>query len=160
MVDVLLLRSWPVLIDAGLQSYPTPIRSDTQIGKRTLAARQAYDYINENSAETDIIKSNPAETLSIPVGLYANRQMAVSGHTAFGIPPDEFYARASTVAEIFKATNWIEIDASCKAYSISVLVANDLDPFWHRLPVLAQERKPLYRNDFYAVFRCGNNVQP
>ncbi len=160
IVDVMLLRIWPMMVDSGAAIFPNSLSPDTQLGKRTLAARQAYEYVNENTPENAIIEINPANLLDIPVGLYADRQIAISGQTAFGVSLHELETRASMVTKIFSETSWETIDQSCKENTINFLVANDLDPLWKNLAILVQQRKPLYQNQYYAIFPCGNLVKP
>lgn len=150
-----------MLEDAGVAGYFNRQCPDMQQGKRTLAARQAYGYINANEPQTAIIEPNPVDLYNIPVGLYLNRQIAVSGITFYGVSPDELLARASGIAEIFRDDNqWAQIDRSCKQYSIDLIVANDQDPLWENLPALEAQRKPLYQNGYYAVLPCGKYVNP
>ncbi len=160
VLDVVLLRTWSMLENAGLTNTPGGPAADEQIGRRTFAARQAYDYINAHTAANTVIEPDPVDLLNIPVGLYADRQIAVSGHTAYGVPQQVLFARASTVAEIFRATNWLDIDAACRRNGIDLIVANDLDPLWMSLRVLEQQRAPLYQNEYYAVFGCGAYLDP
>ncbi len=160
IANIVLLRTWPLMVDAGIANFPNGLSPDTQLGKRTLAARQAYDYVNEKTPEATIIESNPIGILDIPIGLYANRQIAASAHTAFGVSAEEFESRISRIATIFNGTNWDTMDQTCKENSINLLIANDLDPLWKNLPVLEQQRQPLYQNQYYAIFPCGNPVNP
>ena len=61
IVDVVLLRTWPMLVDAGIAGFPSSLSPDTQLGKRTLAARLAYDYINLHTPENTLIQDNPTD---------------------------------------------------------------------------------------------------
>ena len=123
-----------------------------------MAARQAYEFINKNTAENVHIQQNPNDLLNRPIGLYADRPMAVSGHTAYGISRAELVTRANLVAKIFtEYASWDEIDQSCLRNYIDIIVVSDEDPLWMHLPALEQARAPLYRNSYYAIFACGNN---
>ena len=51
LTDVVLLRTWPMLVDAGIAGFPSSLSPDTQLGKRTFSARLAYDYINQHTPE-------------------------------------------------------------------------------------------------------------
>ncbi len=161
IVDVLLLRIWPMFVDTGLAGFPNGFSTDTQLGKRTFAARQAYEFINRSTSEDVHIQQNPNDLLNRPIGLYADRPIATSGHTAFGISQPEFLSRSALVAKIFVAeTNWDEIDHSCQANFIDIIAVSDEDPLWRYLPALKEERNPLYENPFYAVYSCGNLIKP
>ncbi len=161
IVDVLLLRIWPMFVDTGLAGFPNGFSTDTQLGKRTFAAREAYEFINRSTSEDVHIQQNPNDLLNRPIGLYADRPIATSGHTAFGISQPEFLSRSALVAKIFVAeTNWDEIDHSCQANFIDIIAVSDEDPLWRYLPALKEERNPLYENPFYAVYSCGNLIKP
>jgi hypothetical protein len=161
IVDVLLLRIWPMFVDTGLAGFPNGFSTDTQLGKRTFGAREAYEFINRSTSEDVHIQQNPNDLLNRPIGLYADRPIATSGHTAFGISQPEFLSRSALVAKIFVAeTNWDEIDHSCQANFIDIIAVSDEDPLWRYLPALKEERNPLYENPFYAVYSCGNLIKP
>jgi hypothetical protein len=161
IVDVLLLRIWPMLVDTGIAGFPNGFSTDTQLGKRTFAAREAYEFINRSTPQDIHIQQNPNDILNRPIGLYADRPIATSGHTAFGISQQEFFTHSALVAKIFVAeTNWDEIDQSCQANFIDIITVSDEDPLWKYLPALEPERTPLYENPYYDVYACGNLIQP
>jgi hypothetical protein len=156
LTDALLLRTWPMLVDTGLAGFPSGLSPDNHLGKRTYAARLAYDYLNLHAPENALIQDNPAEPLDRPIGLYANRPIAISGHTAYGVPMQDFNNRAHSISGIYDSSSWPEIDQICSANSIDMIIMTDTDPIWKNLSSLEQERKPFYQNSNYAVFTCGN----
>ncbi len=157
IVDVVLLRTWPILVDTNIAGFPNGFSPDTKLGERTFAARQAYDYINASLPEQIHVQYNPSDFLNRPAGLYLNRPMTIAAQTAYGVPQQEFESRVSATAKIYQpASNWNEIDQSCKESFIDVLVVTDQDPLWKSMTGLDLQRYPLYKNPFYAVFACGN----
>jgi hypothetical protein len=160
VVDVVLLRTWSLVENAAAKSLSSNLDRNEALGPRILAARQAYDFINAKAPANVIIEPDPSRPLDIPLGLYADRQIAVAGQTAYGVSQPEFANRASSIAEIFKADDWTQIDISCKQLSIDLVVVNDLDALWQRLPDLGQGRAPMYRNAYYAVLPCGTYANP
>lgn len=156
ITDVLLLRTWPILVDAGITGFPSSLSTDTQLGKRTFAARLAYNYINLNTPENALIQDNPGDIMNRPIGLYANRAIAISSHTAYGVPLQDFNYRVLLISRIYDSSSWSEIDQICAANSIDIIVATDIDLIWKNIPALEQERKPFYQNSYYTVFMCGN----
>ena len=157
ITDVVLLRTWPMLVDAGITGFPSSLSPDRQLGKRTFAARQAYEYIDLYTPADILIQDNPADLLNRPIGLYSDRAIAISGHTAFGVPAQELRRRVSSISKIFASNaNWAEIDQDCASNSVNVMIATDLDAVWKELPALEQRRDPLYQNQYYAVFECGD----
>lgn len=157
IVDIALLRTWPILVDANITGFPNSLSADTKLGERTFAARQAYDYINSYLPKQIRVQHNPSDLLNRPVGLYLNRPMTIAGQTAYGVPPKELEKQVEITAKIFESeSGWNEADRTCNEFFIDVLVVNDLDPLWKQLPQLEQQRSSLYQNQFYAVFACGN----
>jgi hypothetical protein len=153
-----MLRVWPILIDAGVTGVPNIMSQDTQLGKRTFAARQTYEYIRDTLPEGVIVQYNPGDRIDRPAGLYGTRQMVASDLTAFGVPLEIILSLAREVGSIFQnaENDWSEIDQNCKQHAIDVIILNDLDPAWQNLSVLLRQRRPLYKNSYYAVFTCGN----
>ena len=159
VTDIVLLRTWPMLVDAGIAGFPSSLSPDTQLGKRTFAARLAYDYINLHTSENILIQDDPSDLLNRPIGLYANRPIVLSGQTTYGVSPQEIKSRASSISKIFTSdADWVEIDQACNVNSIDLIVTTDIDPIWKNLPALESQRKPIYQNQYYAVFKCGDRI--
>jgi hypothetical protein len=158
MQDAFFLRAWPVLLDAGVHSQSRVLGPDTHLGERTYAARQAYTFIENNLPKDVVVQFNPQHTLDRPAGLYRTRQSAISYHTLYGFSPEVAQARVTEVGKYFdmQANDWQELDAACRRYYIDILIFRDQDPIWQSIPALEQKRVPLYMNQYYAVFRCGN----
>jgi hypothetical protein len=153
-----MLRVWPMFIDAGVTGIPTGLSPDTQLGKRTFAARQAYEYIRDTLPDDVIVQYNPTVRADRPSGLYGTRQMVAADYSAFGVPPKAFQSLQFEVGSIFQngESDWSEIDQNCKQHYIDVIILNDLDPVWQNLPVLIQQRQPLHNSFYYAIFACGD----
>ena len=161
ILDVSLLRIWPILVDTGLTGFPNGFSTDTQLGKRTFAAREAYEFINKTTPVNIHIQQNPIDLLNRPIGLYADRPIAISGQTAYGVSQKDFMICSSSVGKIFgAATSWKEIDPACIENNVDIMVITDEDPLWNYLTTLEQERKPLYQNRFYSVIPCGVKAGP
>ena len=108
-----------------------------------------------------VAQYNPDVVLDRPSGLYGTVQFAISDRIAYGIPQGYFQDAKTRISDIFdQGKTWGSIDQSCRSFSINTLIVNDLDPLWKQLPLLEQERKPLYQNDFYSVIPCGAKVGP
>jgi hypothetical protein len=158
-VDMFFLRAWPVITDASGEQLRSELSPDTQLGKRTFAARSAYDFIRDNLPRDVIVQNNPGVLLERPSGLYGSRQMVISDHTAYGVSEDQFKALADEVGLIFSNhhfDDWSTIDRLCRKYSIDVVIYNDTDPLWPSLSQLEKQRAPLYQNSYYRVFSCGD----
>jgi len=159
LTDLTAARTWPILVDLNIVGFPNELSPDIRLGERTYAGRQTYDYIQTHVPDTLIIQNNPAINLERPSGLYGNHQMAISDRTAYGIPADEYQQMTEGIREIFDAQNvldWNLLDQICNNYSIDAIVVGDTDPLWSSIDDLGRERPPIYKNNFYAVFTCGN----
>ena len=151
-------RLWAPLVDAGAVGFPNYLSPDRQLGARTYRARQAYDYIREHVPASVLIQNNPRIAVDRPGGLYGDHQMVVAGRAAYGVAAQDFQRLSARIEPLFFSgrASWNEIDQICAQHAIGVLVFNDLDPIWKDLPGLSRGRHPLYSNDFYAVYACGD----
>jgi hypothetical protein len=152
-------RFWTMLVDTGVVGVPNNLSPDTNLGKRTYDARLAYEFIRDHTPQNTIIQNNPATYLDRPSGLYGTRQMVVADRTAYGVSPELFRELSTSIGRIFQlenTQNWTFIDSICEQYSIQALVIQDTDPLWSSLPVLSQDRTPMYANQHYAIFRCSD----
>ncbi len=162
-LDMIVLRTWTMMIDANIAGFPNELSSDTNLGQRTYAARLAYDYIRDNTSETTVIQDNPTILLNRPGGLYGTRQMAISDRTAYGVPTDQYEFLTKQIGEIFLSKNittWDGIDKICDQHFINIIIVNDVDPLWGSLKNLEQQRAPRYQNQYYAVMDCGHLALP
>jgi hypothetical protein len=158
LVSLLLLRTWPILIDLGIAGVPVALSPDMQLGKRTFAARQAYEFIRDSQPADIVVQYNPTVPIDRPSGLYGTRQMVVSDHSSYGVALTTFKVLQHDVGEIFQNVDndWAAIDRNCEKHYIDEIILSDLDPVWRNLPILVQQRKPLYRNNYYALLPCGD----
>ncbi len=158
ILEVAALRTWTMLIDASIVGFPNELSTDVFLGERTYFGRLAYDYVNDNIPADLITQSNPLVYLDHASGVYGTHQMVVASRTSYGIPPDVFNKLAKDINAIFTdagVSNWPSIDGLCRQHLIDVLIFNDVDPVWNSLELLSEQRVPLYRNEYYAVFACG-----
>jgi len=164
VVDLTLLRLWPILIDMNVTGFPNGLSADTQLGFRTFDARLAYEFVDNRLPMDIVIQQNPVSEIyriDRPSGLYGNRQFAVSFSAPYNVPIPVLKTKVDQVAGIFQLdheTSWDRIDQLCRDHFIDVLVVSDQDALWTRLPVLDLQRTALYKNRYYAVFACGNFV--
>ena len=137
-----------------------PIYGETDMGNRTFAARQAYDYLRDHVPPSVVTQNNPLNEIDRPSGLYGTHQMVVSDRTAYGVPTEAFQSLTKEVGIIFagNAATWARIDALCQRYSIQVLILKDTDPIWKNIAALRSVRSPLYANSYYALFACGTYI--
>jgi hypothetical protein len=138
-------------------AFPVILGEDT--GRRSYAARLAYDYLRDHIPADIITQNNPLDVADRPSGLYGTHQMVVSDRTAYGVPADAFEKLTNEVGVLFtngNASNWQVTDRLCQQYSIDVLIFKDTDPVWDNLTVLKKQRPALYENTHYAILACGD----
>jgi hypothetical protein len=152
-------RFWAMLVDTGFAGLPNELSPDRNLGERTYDARQTYDFIRVHTPQNLIIQNNPTVFLDRPAGLYGSRQLVIADRTAYGVPIEVFREMSTSIGQIFLAKyvlDWVSTDKICSQYSIQAIIINDTDPLWASLAVLKELRSPLYINQHYAVFSCGN----
>jgi hypothetical protein len=155
LLNVLLLRTWPMLIDAGVFD-----RSSREVyrGQRVYEARTAYTLIDNLTPADAFIQSNPALTVDRPAGLYRTRNSIIAVHTLYGVASEIYQPLIEEVGSVFNVekSNWQRLDTACQRYFIDVLIIKDSDALWESRGALKSERQPLYMGKYYAVFYCGN----
>ena len=52
------------------------------------------------------------------------------------------------------------IDMRCQQYFIDILIFKDTDPVWKFIPTIERIRPPIYKNNNYGLFACGNYAKP
>ncbi len=152
------LRVWPLLVDTKIVGVPNGFSPDAHLGERTYSARLAYTYLEEHVPTDAITQNNPFGFLDRPSGLYGTHQMAISDRTIYGVQLETYYAIANDVGSMFagQAEDWGSIDAKCEQYFIDVIIVKDTDPLWSELLLLKKYRLPLYENEYYSIYICGN----
>lgn len=158
VVDLTLLRVWPIMVDLGIAGFPNGLSPDVQLGRRTYSSRFAYDFVRKSLSEDMVIQNNPSMGLDRPSGLYGSRQFAISYNAPYNVPLNVLRENSEGISRIFnldRATTWVEIDSICDQYYINALIVNDIDPLWHQLPSLDIERTPIFLNNHYSVYICG-----
>ncbi len=91
--DVTILRFYPVLADFGQVPKIGWLGADRQVGLRTLANREAYEWIRARTPETAVIQPNPEPNYQDTFfGAYGERQTIAVGYlcgSSFGGDPQE-----------------------------------------------------------------------
>jgi hypothetical protein len=148
-LDLYLLRS----------VYLTSFGPET--GARMYSARMAYTAVNQYLPANAIIQYNPENFVDRPSGLYGMHQSVISDRTAYGVPQDAYNERVTAIQKIFDVqnlSNWQPVDNLCQQNFINALVIDVGDKLWKSLDTLKEERPPLYMDENYAVFTCGDGV--
>lgn len=153
--NVFLLRTWPLLVDTGLVHRSD---RDTYRGEKVYEARTVYKLIDDLTPADTIIQSNPGLSVDRPAGLYRTRNSVLAYHTLYGVGPEMYRPLMREMGNIFITTysDWQNLDAACRHYSIDVLIIKDSDALWKIRDDLKAERRPIFMGKYYSVFYCGN----
>lgn len=160
MLTFIVIGILTTITDAALLRFAWSIMTGPETPRQYYSARLAYDYLRENIPSDAITQNNPLSFIDRPSGLYGTHQMVVSDRTAYGVPQGELDTWMENVSPLFNSEgmeDWQLLDRACVDYSIDVLIYADTDPIWNSLPVLKSQREPLYENERYALFACGEN---
>jgi hypothetical protein len=139
-----------------------PVKAGEDMAKRMYSARLAYDYLRDQVPADSITQNNALDELDRPAGLYGTHQMVIADRTAFGVPLPVFQDIVNKIGVIFTSqneSNWQGMDSLCREYSIDILIFKDTDPVWDSLPTLESFRPPIYKNNNYELFACGNYAE-
>ncbi|MBV6396467.1 MAG: hypothetical protein HFACDABA_02065 [Anaerolineales bacterium] len=156
--DLVLLRIWPMMSDAGMAGFPNMLSRDNRLGERALAAREMYEYLDGYLPQDSMVQFNPEIFLDRPAGLYRMRQAFISTHTLYGVSEEQSQPLFEAAGQLFESENaadWRMLDRICKANQISTLIFSDYDPVWKSRETLKAQRDPLFENGFFAAFACG-----
>jgi hypothetical protein len=147
------------LVDAILLRTAWPIMTGADETRKYYSARLAYDYLRDNIPSDAITQNNPQNSIDRPSGMYGTHQMVISDRTAYGVSLEDFDKLVNDVGLIFTGMNvndWQLTDETCRKYSIDILILEDTDPIWNGISTLKTQRLPLYENEHYAIFSCGD----
>src|SRR5581483_10932673 len=154
------------LADAGILPPLDWMAPDREFGKRTYAARAAYEWLRRATPDTAMVQYDPAvagqETAALA---YANRRVAAAdlGCTvAFGGNPNLCAPIVSQLQQIYPAAGRpisSTLAEICRSMPIDILVAKDTDSVWADPQGWVWQEKPLFANSYVRVFGCGRAVK-
>ncbi len=159
--DLAILRFFPVLSDAGSVPKIAWLANDDQLGRRTYANREAYEWLRAKTSEHAILQQNPNPIYQDTFyELYSNRPTLAEDSacaTAFGGDPSECSPVVARLTKLFSTGD----DASsgsfqmaCRTMPIDFLVAKDTDAAWADRRTWVWTRTPVFANEFVRLFPC------
>ena len=158
--DLAILRFYPLWADQGKLPKISWMSDDDQLGRRTYAGREAYQWLKSRTSSHGIIQQNPDPVYQDTLyGLYANRQTIAEDRNCFAA----FTADSSQCGPIVnRLTGLFASNASsqtfqdaCENLPIDVVVAKDTDAAWGDRASWIWSRKPIFSNDFFRLFPCN-----
>jgi len=154
--DLLLNRLFPILADLHQGQKPVWMAADQLLGKRTLANRDAYNWLQHHSSQTTTIAQNPnVSSVDIFSGLYADRRILAGDSTCtigFGGTASECAPLESRLAQLFMGQ--ADFPQTCSALAADFYTVKDTDAVWHQSKSWAWTQQPLFANQFVRIFEC------
>jgi hypothetical protein len=156
--DLAILRFYPVLADFGKVPKIVWLGADRQVGFRTLANREAYEWIRARTPETAVIQQNP-ETLYQDTffGAYGDRQTIAVGYlcgASLGGDPRECQSTMAILVPLFAGGGAQVLASACSSLPMDFAIAKDTDKAWHDPSSWVWTGAPVFSNDFTRVFAC------
>jgi len=149
------------LMDQAKLPVLPPMSQDYQLGERTYALRQTYEYIRDHFPDNVVIQFNPRVMWNSTErynGLYGYRQVAAADFQSgivYAVSEDNYNKAAQPVLEIFEQQITVrEIQRTCRTLAIDLLIVKDTDPIWHNPENWVWQQQPVYQNRFSRVFVC------
>jgi hypothetical protein len=158
--DLVILRFFPLLSDAGTVPTIAWLATDKSLGERTYANREAYEWLRARTSANAVIQQNPKAIYQDTFyGLYANRQTVAEDETCatvFGGSPLECVPIVSRLNALFSANDASlpSFQAACENLGIDVIVAKETDTVWDNRMSWVWTRTPMFANDFVRLFPC------
>jgi hypothetical protein len=159
--DVVILRAFPIMADAGVVVPIGWMAPDRQLGTRTYAAREAYDWAAHHLPPSARLQFNPhVYVQDTQAFLYANRQMVVTDEgclTGFGGNPAECPGMLEELEPYFPKPGRPaapSLAGLCRSLPAGLIVARDLDAAWANRQSWVWKETPLFANSYYRLFGC------
>jgi len=163
--DLAITRFYPFLADAGVLPPLDWMAPDRDFGKRTYAARAAYEWIRRETPETATIQYNPAVVRQDSAALaYADRGAAAADlgcNVTFGGNPQLCAPIVSRLQQVYadaSRSNSASLTETCRGLPVNILVAKDTDPVWGDSHAWVWRQPALFANSYFRVFRCGDSA--
>ena len=158
--EVVLLRSYEPLSDAGLAQRTFMLTPTLTTGMRNAQLRAAYDWIRNNTDPSAIIQQNPIITEEIQLGLYAERSTSVYGRSYILFPTKkeytDFRTALVTIARIYQpGVPFKRAHDLCGQAKLDYIVTQDLDPVWGDPSSFVWKEQPLFETPMVRVFHCS-----
>lgn len=156
--DLAILRFYPVLADFGKVPKIVWLGTDRQVGLRTIANRETYEWIRARTPETAVIQQNPAPVYQDTFfGAYGDRQTIAVGFlcgSSFGGDPRDCQSTMAILVPLFAGGGAQALASACSSLPMDFAIAKDTDKAWHDPSSWVWTGAPVFSNDFTRVFAC------
>ena len=155
--DLALTRVYPILADHGIVPPLDWMSPDRQFGKRTYAARAAYEWAQSATAGTAAIQFNPKvafqETTAM---LYADRRAVaadLSCNTSFGGDEKRCLPIVARLNALYAAAV-PGTEGVCENLPVDLVVAKDTDQAWRDRRSWVWREDPVFSSNYVRMFAC------
>jgi hypothetical protein len=155
--DLAILRFYPVLSDAGMVPKLFWLSGDQQLGERTTANREAYQWLRSETPKQAVIQQNPEVFQDNFYGLYAQRQTLAGGKgclTTFGGDPEDCTPLMQRLDSFFAGGSSETLGAACRALPVDAFIAKDTDAAWRDKASWVWKTPPAFQNGFVRIYFC------
>jgi hypothetical protein len=161
--DQALLRFYPLLSDAKVLPKVPWLAQDENLGHRTYANREAYEWLRAHSKVTAMVQQNPVSVVQDSFyELYADRRTVAEDNqcaTQFGGDPKACEPLQKEIRPLFSSQSRPdELDAACSSLPIDFVAIKDTDAVWRGSDNWARHREPIFSNAFVRIFLCPIRV--
>jgi hypothetical protein len=163
--DLAITRFYPLLADSGVLPPLDWMATDREFGKRTYAARAAYEWIRRQTPEAATVQYNPAVARQETAALaYADRGAAAADlgcNVTFGGNPQLCVPIVSRLQELYSAKGpaiSANLAEACRGLPVDILVAKDTDAVWGDRNAWVWRQRALFENSYFRVFGCGHSA--
>jgi hypothetical protein len=162
--DLAITRVYPILSDRGLVPALDWMGPDRQIGRRTYAAREAYEWAHRATPQNASIQFNPHVAFEEATAmLYGDRRMLAGDMkcvNTFGGDPGVCKPIVDRLELVYTAGgDSVAMPETCAALPIDLLVAKDTDPVWRDRTSWVWTERPAFANDYMRMFRCRKGTR-
>lgn len=162
--DVLMLRFYPVMADAGLVAPAGWMAPDRHFGARTYAAREAYGWA-QSLPPNARLQVNPHVTMQDTYAFLYSRRPLVAGDegclSTFGGDPAACAGLVATLKRFYPPAGrpaQPSLADLCRALPVDWLVVKDYDAVWADPRSWVWQEKPLFANAYFRLFACPASV--
>lgn len=147
-----MLRMFPILADSGIIAHHEWMSPDQQVGRRTLATRQAYEQLRSLLPRDALLQFNPRnEMAGYLYGNYAEWQTVVLNSTcgsAFGGNDSDCRRVLTEVSRPFEEVDYPRVPTPP---SLAAVIFQDTDRLWGDRNAWIWKRRPLLANSYIRV---------
>src|SRR5262249_23511731 len=164
--DLAMMRLYPVLADRGVVPPLDWMSPDRDFGRRTYAARSAYEWLQSITTPKANVQSNPNVVFQDNFGMiYSNRPMVAASAdclTAFGGDPAQCPAIVDRLQRMFPESNALNDRApqqTCAVLPLYCVDVKDSDAVWRDRRSWVWKERPVYSNAYVRIYRCGRPTE-